>query len=132
MRKQSSHEGSNWKDFLTFRHHAMELSIILSFILAPAQCELKQLCLNHEMQSLLAFKSGLDDPSGRLASWNASSNCCGWSGVLCSTETGHVVALDIHNSGSTYDPQSLTGSIHPALFELRDLEYLDVSSNNFI
>jgi Leucine-rich repeat (LRR) protein len=82
-------------------------------------------CLNQEMQSLLAFKNGLHDPAGRLASWNVSFSCCHWEGVSCDSRTGGVVAVDLHNC-------SLSGIFRPAaLFNLTALEHLDVSFNNF-
>lgn len=54
-------------------------------------------CSSYEMQSLLAFKTTLHDPLGRLGSWNASLSCCEWEGVSCDKRTGQVVAVDLHN-----------------------------------
>jgi Leucine-rich repeat (LRR) protein len=82
-------------------------------------------CLDKEMESLLAFKSGLHDPAGCLVSWNVSFSCYQWKGVSWDRRTGHIVAVDLHNC-------NLSGAFHPEqLFELRDLESLNVSSNNF-
>jgi hypothetical protein len=66
-----------------------------------------------------------NDPLGRLASWNVSLSCCEWEGVSCDRRTGHVVGVDLHNC-------NLSGAFRPEqLFQLRDLESLNVSSNNF-
>ncbi|PQP94036.1 putative LRR receptor-like serine/threonine-protein kinase [Prunus yedoensis var. nudiflora] len=79
------------------------------------------------MQALLAFKLGLVDDDNRLLSWGRevqNKDCCQWDGVYCSNHTGHVVKLDIGD-------QSLQGTISPKLVELQDLEYLNLSFNNF-
>ena len=98
--------------------------IVVSCILTYVYCEAG--CSNQEMQTLLAFKSGLHAPAGRLASWNVSLSCCHWEGVSCDRRTGSVVAVDLH------DQRLISAVLRPAvLFELRALEYLDVSSSNF-
>ena len=82
-------------------------------------------CLNKEIKSLMAFKSSLHDPVGRLVSWNVSFSCCEWEGVTCDTRIGHVVAVDLDNC-------SLSGVFRPAvLIELKYLGTLNVSINNF-
>ncbi|VVA22178.1 PREDICTED: LRR receptor [Prunus dulcis] len=79
------------------------------------------------MQALLAFKQGLVDDDNRLLSWERlvqNKDCCQWDGVYCSNHIGHVVKLDLGD-------QSLQGTISPKLVELQDLEYLNLSFNNF-
>ncbi|PQP95672.1 putative LRR receptor-like serine/threonine-protein kinase [Prunus yedoensis var. nudiflora] len=79
------------------------------------------------MQALLAFKQGLVDDDNSLLSWGRevqNKDCCQWDGVYCSNHTGHVVKLDLGG-------QSLQGTISPKLVELQDLEYLNLSLNNF-
>eukprot|EP01018_Ginkgo_biloba_P035230 Gb_05566 [translate_table: standard] len=73
-------------------------------------------CLNQERLSLLAVKDAFN-----LSSWKGL-NCCEWEGVQCDQHSSHVVGIDSH--------QILSGVISPALFELKHLEYLDLSYNN--
>jgi Leucine-rich repeat (LRR) protein len=75
---------------------------------------------------LLAFKKNItSDPEGILASWQRGRNddCCRWTGVACSNQTGHVLELDL--SGG-----SLEGQISPSLPSLEHLELLDLSGNS--
>uniref|UniRef100_A0A0E0BKA9 non-specific serine/threonine protein kinase n=1 Tax=Oryza glumipatula TaxID=40148 RepID=A0A0E0BKA9_9ORYZ len=85
-------------------------------------------CLPHERDALLTFKQGItSDDDGFLASWRRGQeeeeDCCRWRGVTCSNRTGHVVKLDLGDSG-------LQGQISP-LISLEQLEYLDLSWNEF-
>lgn len=78
------------------------------------------------MQSIFPFRNCLHDHVGCLASWNVSLSCCEWEGVSCDRRTHHVVEVDLRKF-------NLSGAFHPReLFEVRDLECLNVSSNNFI
>ncbi|GLJ27501.1 hypothetical protein SUGI_0539530 [Cryptomeria japonica] len=85
-------------------------------------------CRNDERSYLLDFKGGLDAFSGRLSSWK-QFNCCQWEGVLCDHQSGHVVSLDLKNRN--YPDVFLTGVIRPSLFNLKYLQYLDLSGNQF-
>uniref|UniRef100_A0A5B7AVY1 Putative receptor-like protein 12 n=1 Tax=Davidia involucrata TaxID=16924 RepID=A0A5B7AVY1_DAVIN len=92
-------------------------------------------CIKTERQALLKFKEGLTDPSGRLTSW-VGKDCCQWRGVSCNNSTGHVVKLNLRNpfpenfegDGIVYE---LGGEINPSLLDLKYLNYLDLSMNNF-
>ncbi|XVF57797.1 hypothetical protein PTKIN_Ptkin07bG0010900 [Pterospermum kingtungense] len=88
-----------------------------------------------ERKALLKFKEGLTDPSGRLSSWRGK-DCCSWAGVRCN-ELGHVTKLKLPNlyssnpdvlDATTY---ALGGEIHPSLLDLKYLNYLDLSFNDF-
>ncbi|XVF57810.1 hypothetical protein PTKIN_Ptkin07bG0012200 [Pterospermum kingtungense] len=88
-----------------------------------------------ERKALLKFKEGLTDPSGRLSSWRGK-DCCSWAGVRCS-ELGHVTKLKLPNlyssnpdvlDATTY---ALGGEILPSLLDLKYLNYLDLSFNDF-
>ncbi|KAI3971466.1 hypothetical protein MKW92_033637 [Papaver armeniacum] len=103
-------------------------------------------CHEEERRALLNFKSSLDDPSGRLSSWQDSfqhRNCCEWRGIGCSRESLHVVSIDLRNtkledyiikfSSSDSNPPStaLQGKLSPSLLSINHLEYLDLAFNDF-
>ncbi|XP_004301719.1 PREDICTED: LRR receptor-like serine/threonine-protein kinase GSO1-like [Fragaria vesca subsp. vesca] len=84
------------------------------------------LCLESERLALLQFKQGLlsDYKYNALATWESTKDCCDWRGIACNNHTGHVITLDLSFN-------FLRGEIHPSLLELRYLEYLDLSFNDF-
>lgn len=103
-------------------------------------------CLEGERVALMSFKSMLTDPSNRLSSWKGE-DCCIWKGIKCSSE-GRVVVINLRNvnpeevtinsnkevvsSSNNISDFSLKGTISPLLFTLDDLQYLDLSFNNFM
>lgn len=102
-------------------------------------------CSNTEREALLAFRNGLTDPSARLSSW-VGDDCCRWEGVGCNNQTGNVFKLDLRNPFHfrSLDPYSLTdnevatyrslclgGELNASLLNLKFLNYLDLSLNNF-
>ncbi|WCJ40828.1 Receptor-like protein EIX2 [Euphorbia peplus] len=105
-------------------------------------------CTSSESFALLKLKNGLIDPSKRLQSWDGEADCCSWYGVICNNLTGHVLELHLQ---STYlseeeyyhtDPSgdyqkylersTLGGNVSEALQDLKHLQYLDLSNNNFL
>uniref|UniRef100_A0A5B7BRY8 Putative Disease resistance family protein / LRR family protein n=1 Tax=Davidia involucrata TaxID=16924 RepID=A0A5B7BRY8_DAVIN len=106
-------------------------------------------CIEGERQALLKFKQSLSDPSRSLSSWNSTTeDCCKWKGVRCNGITGHVVKLDLRNldaSGyslllepideyavsSTNNSMLEAPEVNSCLLELKYLNYLDLSGNNF-
>jgi Leucine-rich repeat (LRR) protein len=78
-------------------------------------------CWPHERDALLAFKQGVSDTYDLLASWQKKCHdCCRWTGVTCSIQTGHVIELDVPF-------MDFVGQISPSLLSLQHLEYLDLS-----
>ncbi|KAM3734416.1 hypothetical protein ACB098_10G013600 [Castanea mollissima] len=85
-------------------------------------------CIDTERHALLNFKQHLIDPSNRLSSWTAHGDCCLWEGVVCHNLTAHVHQL---NLTSYYASSLLGGKLNPSLLDLKHLNYLDLSFNNF-
>eukprot|EP01018_Ginkgo_biloba_P000516 Gb_14513 [translate_table: standard] len=83
------------------------------------------MCLDEERSSLLAFKDPYFRSNPRLSSWKGF-NCCQWEGVHCDRHSSHVVQLHLHNSLPSLSNPNVE------LFELKHLEYLDLSSNHLI
>ncbi|KAL6320751.1 hypothetical protein AAG906_008751 [Vitis piasezkii] len=71
----------------------------------------------------------IHDPSNRLSSW-ANVECCNWRGIHCHNTTGHVLKLNLR--WDLYqDHGSLGGEISSSLLDLKHLQYLDLSCNDF-
>ncbi|KAF8663016.1 hypothetical protein HU200_055605 [Digitaria exilis] len=70
--------------------------------------------------------STTNDSTCTLAPWRASSDCCSWAGVTCAAADGRVTGLDLGGCGL-----ESAGGLHPALFNLTSLRYLDLSGNSF-
>ncbi|XP_028791147.1 receptor-like protein EIX2 [Neltuma alba] len=86
-------------------------------------------CLHKERRALLSMKNAFVDDYGRLSSWGSSPDCCYWSGVLCNPHTGHIEMLHLY--GGMLPSQPLRGEISPSLLDLHNLNYLDLSYNDF-
>ncbi|KAK1369331.1 Leucine-rich repeat receptor protein kinase EXS-like [Heracleum sosnowskyi] len=88
-------------------------------------------CLDTEREALLSFKQGLQDPLGRLSSWTGV-DCCQWSGIRCSI-SGNVIKLDLSNPFTYTNSRKscFGGELNSSLLQLKNLEYLDLSSNCF-
>ncbi|XP_051137108.1 receptor-like protein EIX1 [Andrographis paniculata] len=81
-----------------------------------------------ERKALLKFKSSLVDPSNKLSSWRGI-DCCTWEGITCDEITGYVVKLHIR---CVLFSHCLTSeSLDPSLLDLKYLNSLDLSGNNF-
>ncbi|XP_074284121.1 receptor-like protein EIX1 [Silene latifolia] len=86
-------------------------------------------CINSERDALLQFKHGVTaDYCGLLTSWEPNTDCCRWTGVVCSNLTNHVFKLELVPSDSV---SCLEGKVSPSLGELKHLEHLNFSGNNF-
>lgn len=80
-------------------------------------------CIVSERDALSAFNTSINDPDGRLRSWQGG-DCCNWAGVSCSKKTGHVIKLDLGG-------YSLKGHINPSLAGLTRLVHLNMSHGDF-
>ncbi|CAL9186685.1 unnamed protein product [Musa hybrid cultivar] len=91
--------------------------------------------MESERRALLAIKSDMYDPGDRFSSWTGK-DCCGWRGVACDNTTGHVTKLDLRypytdDIWDTFWKPIGISKVNPSLQELKHLEYLDLSVNNF-
>ncbi|KAK9116169.1 hypothetical protein Sjap_015116 [Stephania japonica] len=117
-----------------FLHHVLLLLFLSLMLLFPhlqmhhfASCNTTSGehvgCLDVEREALIDLKKGFTDPSGRLSSWQGQ-DCCNREGVECNNKTGHVVELDLKSC-------MIGGEISPSLQQLKYLQYLDLSENDF-
>ncbi|KAI3948539.1 hypothetical protein MKW92_018108 [Papaver armeniacum] len=104
-------------------------------------------CREEERRALLSFKSSLEDPSNRLSSWQENiqhKNCCNWHGIRCSTDSFHVISIDLRNKDlenylyerdyllpQTEPNTALRGKLSTSIFNISRLEYLDLGFNDF-
>ncbi|KAK6250585.1 hypothetical protein SCA6_004590, partial [Theobroma cacao] len=97
-------------------------------------------CIEGERQTLLTLKQSFEDPFHRLSSWKGK-NCCTWKGVSCDENNGHVVKLNLRAT-SRFSGETVLGKfseesslvareVNSCLLELRYLEHLDLSGNDF-
>ncbi|GKV07966.1 hypothetical protein SLEP1_g19659 [Rubroshorea leprosula] len=120
----------------------LSIVLLVSRILHPktisfafCQSDVNVNCIPSEREALIEFKGGLTDPSNQLSSW-VGKDCCKWTGVSCNNRTGHVFMLNLRNSNAddlegNGAMDALGGEIKPSLLHLNDLNYLDLSGNNF-
>ncbi|XP_061360935.1 receptor-like protein EIX2 isoform X1 [Gastrolobium bilobum] len=101
-------------------------SSTLGFNLPHKSAQVK--CIERERQALLNFMQGLHDIYGMLSTWRGK-DCCRWRGIECNNETGHVQILDLRANNSQYLLRVINIT---SLIDLQYLEYLDLSSNDFL
>ncbi|KAL4597238.1 hypothetical protein ACB092_12G220400 [Castanea dentata] len=133
-------EGSLGFLFLTF----LIIPLPHFFIFCTGHTHSQVRCIDTERRALLTFKQHLFDPSNRLSSWTVDGDCCHWVGVVCHNLTAHVHQLHLRSFPPVWD-DSMTheqyeeaykrscfgGKLNPSLLDLKHLNYLDLSFNNF-
>ncbi|KAM0042287.1 putative endo-polygalacturonase [Helianthus debilis subsp. tardiflorus] len=91
-------------------------------------------CHERERLALLQFKDSVKDDFKMLPSW-VGSDCCSWKGIRCDGANGRVAGLHLRgNDANRYYEEDyyLEGDkVNPYLAELRHLQHLDLSGNNF-
>ncbi|XP_041006090.1 receptor-like protein EIX2 [Juglans microcarpa x Juglans regia] len=97
-------------------------------------------CIEAERLALLDFKDSLINGSlNRLSSWTGK-DCCTWKGIGCNNDTRNVIKLDlrnpVHADSNGYfievSNQLKAKAVNSSLLELKYLEHLDLSWNDFM
>ncbi|XP_031265649.1 leucine-rich repeat receptor-like protein kinase PXC2 [Pistacia vera] len=100
----------------------LKFCFLLAFV--PSFIQSLDPTLNDDVLGLIFFKAGLEDPEGKLTSWNEDDESpCSWVGVKCDPRTNRVIQL-------TLDGLSLSGHIGRGLSRLQSLQVLSLSKNN--
>ncbi|KAM4077901.1 hypothetical protein ACJW30_12G175100 [Castanea mollissima] len=136
-------EGSLGFLFLTF----LIIPLPHFFIFCTGHTHSQVRCIDTERRALLTFKQHLIDPSNRLSSWTVDGDCCQWVGVVCHNLTAHVHQLHLRTFPPVLDDfmtdeqyfaqeeaywrSCFGGKLNPSLLDLKHLNYLDLSFNNF-
>ncbi|XP_020084212.1 LRR receptor-like serine/threonine-protein kinase RCH1 [Ananas comosus] len=100
------------------------LLLFLSFAYAVAFRSSNSNCPDAEREALLQFARDFNQTAAIFSSWEGN-DCCKWEGVECDNRTGHVVHIDLQGRGI------VGNKINPSLLRLKQLSYLDLSSNYF-
>ncbi|KAK9284034.1 hypothetical protein L1049_012294 [Liquidambar formosana] len=125
------------------------LSLLLAFlVLSPVFVRSLNPSLNDDVLGLIVFKADIQDPMGKLVSWNEDDDSpCNWVGLKCNPRSNRVSELDLDGfslSGKigrgllqlqflrrlSLSKNNLTGSISPNLTRLENLRVIDFSENN--
>ncbi|KAG6492858.1 hypothetical protein ZIOFF_047826 [Zingiber officinale] len=88
-----------------------------------------QLCVKEERKALLSVRSGFPVVDRGLSPWEGD-DCCSWERVGCNI-IGHVIELDFSLIIYTSDDVFIRNEVHPSLFQLKQLQYLNISGNGF-
>ncbi|CAO2162465.1 unnamed protein product [Urochloa humidicola] len=100
-------------------------------LLGPVRCRPEQAAALLQLKRSFSFiqSSGCGGPSNTttlLPPWRVGTDCCRWEGVGCDGVTGRVTAVSLRARCLT-----ICGGLHPALFNLTSLQYLDLGENDF-
>ncbi|XP_074282203.1 receptor-like protein EIX2 [Silene latifolia] len=88
-------------------------------------------CKPSERAALLNFKHNLTYFDKHVSSSWKGDECCKWRRVFCDNTTGHILELDLNGDDSNHllKMEKLESTVY--LLELRQLESLDLSNNDF-
>ncbi|KAL5577929.1 hypothetical protein UlMin_019628 [Ulmus minor] len=104
----------------------MKLVLLFLLILFPFVSSHGNLFLRTQASILVSLKLSFQTSNSCLDSWSLSnhSSLCFWPGIRCDQHNRSVVSLDISNS-------NISGSLSPAITQLRSLVSLSVAGNAF-
>ncbi|KAK6924142.1 Protein kinase domain [Dillenia turbinata] len=95
----------------------------LLWLLILAFHPLTKISANMEGDALHSLRTNLEDPNNVLQSWDPTLvNPCTWFHVTCNNENS-VIRVDLGNA-------ALSGQLVPQLGQLKNLQYLELYSNN--
>eukprot|EP01018_Ginkgo_biloba_P021549 Gb_21564 [translate_table: standard] len=122
------------KEWASALYLRLIIAVLISLSFAGVSWEKKE-CWASDRAALLAFKSGVIDHGGRLVSWQGA-HCCEWVGVECEKGSrGRVISLDLSNphvkEPARWSLNGITPDAAANLFQLEELQHLDLSFNNF-
>ncbi|XP_019184341.1 PREDICTED: probable LRR receptor-like serine/threonine-protein kinase IRK [Ipomoea nil] len=81
--------------------------------------------LDDDVLGLIVFKADIQDPEGKLGSWNEEDDSpCRWNGVKCNPRSNRVSEVNLDGFG-------LSGKIGRGLLQLQSLRKLSLAMNNF-
>ncbi|PHT44932.1 Leucine-rich repeat receptor-like protein kinase PXC2 [Capsicum baccatum] len=121
---------------------------LLLFLLVLVFVEALNPSLNDDVLGLIVFKSDVQDPYGKLNSWNEEDDSpCNWDGIYCNPRSNRVSEVVLDGFGLagrisrgllrlqflrklSLAKNNLTGSISVSLAQLANLKFLDLSENN--
>ncbi|KAF7147835.1 hypothetical protein RHSIM_Rhsim03G0152800 [Rhododendron simsii] len=99
-------------------------SLFVLLLLLPIYVRSLNPSLNDDVLGLIVFKADLQDPNGKLVSWNEDDDSpCNWTGVQCNPRSNRVFELVL-------DGFSLSGRIGKGLLQLQFLQKLSLAKNN--
>lgn len=98
-------------------------------LLHPTRChEDESYALLQIKERFVISKSASYNPFSypKIASWNASTDCCSWNGIECDVHKSYIISIDLSSSYiyGTLDANS-------TLFNLKHLQRLDLADNDF-
>ncbi|KAL0003535.1 hypothetical protein SO802_017316 [Lithocarpus litseifolius] len=98
--------------------------LLLLLAVIPAVVRSLSPSLNDDVLGLIVFKADIQDPNGKLVSWNEDDDSpCNWVGVKCNPRSNRVSELNL-------DGFSLSGHIGRGLLQLQSLRKLSLAKNN--
>ncbi|XAR71859.1 Non-specific serine/threonine protein kinase [Bertholletia excelsa] len=99
-------------------------SLFILLLLVPISVRSLNPSLNDDVLGLIVFKADIQDPKGKLVSWNEDDDSpCNWVGVQCNPRSSRVSELVL-------DGFDLSGKIGRGLLQLQFLRKLSLAKNN--
>ncbi|XP_014522466.1 probable leucine-rich repeat receptor-like protein kinase At1g35710 [Vigna radiata var. radiata] len=108
----------------------MMFMFVVSVVLQVAYGQHHIRCIPKEREALLQFKAAIVDPYDMLSSWT-TPDCCQWEGIRSNNLTVHIISFHLPGQYNEVSRRYISGEIRKSLMELRHLQYLNLSSNDF-
>ncbi|KAJ8537925.1 hypothetical protein K7X08_014465 [Anisodus acutangulus] len=99
--------------------------VVILCLLYPIFVKALNLSFNDDILGLMVFKADVQDPQGKLVSWNEEDDSpCYWNGIKCNPRSNRVSQIVLDGFG-------LSGKISRGLMRLQFLRKLSLVKNNF-